>query len=182
MINEQKPGQQEALEGLFLRTGMYTTRNKYCAVVDFLNGYDTCSGSLDLQEGFQGWLVKKLGWASCGLLWPWLALRLFPGYENFSEGEGTFPGFEREFIEGLWALLQEYLDHKDDVETADSGQDSDDDFGGDACQELEDVEQMLARNGVTGRETFMIDLTAWRRQSGLLDWSSDQIRSSLVKW
>ena len=102
---------RKLLNGVFTRTLMCVTREEYFAVVDFLDGYDSCCKKLDLRDGFYTWLVEKLDRTVSGIAWPWVALRLLPGYDPAMKGR-VFPGREREFIDGLRDLLFEYLDQR----------------------------------------------------------------------
>jgi hypothetical protein len=95
---------------------MFLGSAEYSTVAAFLLGYDYCCIRLDLHKGFHGLLLKKLQLKSCALGWPPLALRLLLGYipEN---SERTFPGREKELIQGLGELILEYLDEKEAQES-----------------------------------------------------------------
>ena len=112
MTRDGKRDCNDMLEGLFNHPLMFVSREEYFSVVDFLNGYDSGCGKLDLQPGFYAWMVGKLDRRVSGIAWPWVALRLLPGYDSSMKGR-TFPGHEREFIDGLGRLLLDYLNEKD---------------------------------------------------------------------
>jgi hypothetical protein len=107
----------KTIENMIFHTSMWVVGEEYYSVVDLLNGYDTSSGRLDLDEGFRGWLLEKLGLGSSQAAWPELALMLLPGYDPHNTKK-MFPGREKELIHGLGGLLLEYLDEREAAKQA----------------------------------------------------------------
>ncbi|MDR0489503.1 MAG: hypothetical protein LBG99_08985 [Propionibacteriaceae bacterium] len=99
------------VETIFETPSVFVMREEFFAVVDYINGIDSCCEYLELNRGFHDWLLPKLGLRSCSYAWPWLVLKLLPGYEADHMAR-VFPSRERELIDGLGKLMCEYLNEK----------------------------------------------------------------------